>query len=176
MFHCASTNPNAGCCTWIEAILNSVTNSGIKGLRSALQRGFSGYWWIKIGHELVVCICSPETLYYTGLCQKKRDQQIEGGKCPPLLLWSPTYSTASNSEAPRARRTWTCKSKFGRGPQNEQRPEDSLLWRKTESAEIFCLEKRRLREDLIMAFQYLKGADKKDIYKHMQWQNKGQEF
>jgi len=140
---------------------------GLKDRDQPCEEAFVGTGEWKIGHELLVCICSPETLYYSGLCQKKHGQQIERGNCPPLLLWSSTYITASSSEACNARRTWTCESKFGGGPENEQRSEESLLWREAESAEFFSVWRR---EGLIVAFQYLKGAC---IYKHMQWQNKG---
>lgn len=96
--------------------------------------------------------CSPESLSHPEL-HKKCGQQVEGDDAFPLLrslytspgvlcsvLW---FMFCSN-----LRQTWTCWSRFKGRP-----------WRLSEGWS--CLRWRRFWEDVIVVFQYVKGACKK---------------
>jgi len=107
-----------------------------------------------------MCARSPVGQPYPGLHQKQRGQEGDGGDSAPLLPTgeTPIWSPASSSGALGTRKTWTCWSGSRGGHKNDQRDG-------TPSVRKGCIgvvQKRRLWGDLIVDFQYLKGAYKKD--------------
>jgi len=108
-----------------------------------------------------VCACSPEIQLYPGLRQEKHGQQVEGGDSAPLLrsrenppgvlcvqLWSPHHRKDMDVMEWVQRRA----TKMIRGL------EYLFCEDRLRELGLFILEKRRLRVDLRVAFQYLKGA------------------
>ena len=102
---------------------------------------------------------SPESQPYPGLHQKQCGQQVKGGDSATLLWWELTWSLASSSGALSTGKTWTCWSRSRGGPQKWSEGWNISPMRK--GWESWGL-KKRLWGDLIAAFQYLKGAYKKD--------------
>lgn len=66
------------------------------------------------------------------------------------------------------RKTWTCRSEH-RGHQQAGTP---LLQTQAERVGLFSLEKRKLWGDFVVAFQYLKGANKKDGERLFTWEDR----
>ena len=109
-----------------------------------------------------MCTCISEGQPYPGLHQKRRDQQVKGEDCalrssetPPGVLHPALEPSAQKGHGPA-----------GAGPEKATEMIRGLeLLSCVESLRelgLFSLEKRRLWEDLTTAFQYLKGAYKKD--------------
>jgi len=105
---------------------------------------------------------------YPRLHKKKHDQQVEGGDSPSLLhfvrpnleyhiqLWSPQHKTDMDLlEWVQRRATKIRASCMGRLEHLSY--EERLI-----ELGLYSLEKKRLQEDLIAAFQYTKGTCKKD--------------
>jgi len=59
--------------------------------------GFGNLSWWKTQHKPAMCACSPEGQPHPGLYREKCDKQVEGGdSASTLLLWNPSWSTASS--------------------------------------------------------------------------------
>ena len=107
------------------------------------------------------CTCSPEGQLHPALHQKRGGQQGGGGG----LSLSPCEAPSGvqiTSGASRTRKMWKM------GPEettNMIRGLESISPAKEGwgcELKLFSLEKRRLQGDIIAAFQYIKGAYKKD--------------
>jgi len=107
---------------------------------------------------------SPEGQQHPGLHQEKRGQQAEAGDSAPLLHCGETPLGVLHPplDTPAQKGHGAVGVGPEEGDKNDQRAGTTLLLGKAEEFGLFSLEKRRLRGDLIAAFQYLEGAYKKD--------------
>ena len=72
----------------------SVQTGGWRNWQQPCREGLGDTSGWKIGHEPVMCACSPESQLYPGLCQKKCGQHVAGGDSPPLLCTRETPPVA----------------------------------------------------------------------------------
>ena len=105
-----------------------------------------------------MCTHSPEDWPHPGLHPRQRGQQVKGEDSAPLLRSgeSPPLESCIQLRSPQHRKDMEL---LERGQGRPQR------WSKgwsTSAVRTGCLEKRRLRGGLRAAFQYLKGAYRKD--------------
>ena len=112
-----------------------------------------------------MCAHSPEGQRYPGFHQKQCGEQVKGSDSAPLLCSGETPSgvLCPALEPPAQERHGPAGAGPEEGHKNDQRDGTPLLQGKAErELGLFSLEKRRLWGDLMVAFQYLKGAYKKD--------------
>lgn len=84
-------------------------------------------------------------------------------KCYPFKLYSITYELALIGKESTLSRRILVQKRYGlvrvgseKGHKNDHRDGVPLLWGKAERGGIVCLEKRKIRGDLIVIFQFLK--------------------
>lgn len=82
--------PSARPLGWYWGIPSTSTDCGVNRLKT----GYRGRLWdsgkLKIGQELAMCACSPESQSYLGLHQKRCGQQAKGDNSHPLLCFCET--------------------------------------------------------------------------------------
>jgi len=107
--------------------------------------------------------CSPEGQLYPGLHHEKRGQQVEGGDSAPLLGEIPPGVLRPALEPP-AQEVMELLERVQRRATKTFRGMEHLSYEeRLRALGLFSLEKRGLWGDLMAAFQYLKGACRKDV-------------
>ena len=84
------------------------TDWGMNRLRAALQRGPGDTSGWKTGPEQTMCARSPESQPYSWAASEEWWGQKRRLSPSTPLSWDLTWSTASSSGVPSARKMWTC--------------------------------------------------------------------
>jgi len=159
-----STRPSARSCIWVRATPSIDTGWGMKGLRAALRRRTWGYWWMK-SWAWAGNVCSQPRWPTISWAESPAVWPAGQGRgfCPSALLWWDPTSPASSSGAPSTRRTWNCWSR-SRGGQQKRSEGWSTIWKAERVGAVQPGEEKAAGRSY-GAFQYLKGAYKKDGHK-----------
>lgn len=112
-----------------------------------------------------MCTHSPESQLCAGLHPKQHDR-IEGGDSAPLLWPCETLSEALHPAlgSSAQERQGSLGAGLEEGHEDDERGVKHVyLEERLKNSGLFSLEQKKAWDDLIAAFQYIKGTDKKEL-------------
>ena len=114
-----STRPSARSCTSVGATSAINTGWGMNEVRATLRRRTKGYWWMKSWTWATTVRLQPRRSPASSAASKEAWPAGWGRWfCLPTVLWGDlTWSPASSSGALSTRKTQSCCSGSGGGPQ-----------------------------------------------------------